>query len=91
MTEQARTITLDGTSYEIGQFSEGIQNAIGIYNTFSTDLQKEQLAVMKTQAAMQTIGAQIGEAVKAELAAKEAKVGDADAADTAADAKGQDA
>ncbi len=72
MQDQARTITLDGISYDVGQFSQGVQNAIGIYNGFNADLQKEQMAVMKSQAAMQTVGAQIAEAVKAELAAKQA-------------------
>jgi hypothetical protein len=74
MQDQARTITLDGISYDVGQFSQGVQNAIGIYNGFSADLQKEQMAVMKSQAAMQTVGAQIAEAVKAELAAKTEEV-----------------
>lgn len=84
MQDQARTITLDGISYDVGQFSQGVQNAIGIYNGFNADLQKEQMNVMKTQAAMQTIGAQIGEAVKAELAAKQAEASKMteDAADT---------
>ena len=85
MQDQARTITLDGISYDVGQFSQGVQNAIGIYNTFNADLQKEQMNVIKSQAAMQTVGAQIAEAVKAELAEKQAeatKVGDADAADS---------
>lgn len=67
-----RTITLDGISYDVAQFSQGVQSAIGVYNTFAADLQREQLASMKTQAAMQTIGGQIAEAVKKELAEKAA-------------------
>ena len=73
MQDQARTITLDGISYDVAQFTQGVQNAIGIYNGFNADLQKEQMAAMKTQAAMQTVGAQIAEAVKGELAAKMAE------------------
>lgn len=73
MQDQARTITLDGISYDVGQFTQGVQHAIGIYNGFNADLQKEQMAVMKSQAAMQTVGQQIAEAVKAELAAKQAE------------------
>lgn len=69
MTEQARTITLDGISYDIAQFSAGVQNAVGMYNSFQADLQKEQLALVKTQAALQAVGGQIAEAVKKELAA----------------------
>lgn len=65
--DQARTITLDGISYDVAQFSEGVQQAVTIYNTFSADLQKSQLEVIKTQAALQSIGAQITSAVKKEL------------------------
>lgn len=70
--EPTRTITLDGISYDVAQFSQGVQSAIAVYNQFQADLQREQLAVMKTQGALQTIGAQIGEAVKKELAEKQA-------------------
>jgi hypothetical protein len=71
MEKQANTITIDGTSYDVSQFSQGIQNAVGIYNSINADLQREQLAALKSQAALQSIGAQIGEAVKKELAEKE--------------------
>lgn len=70
MTEQTKTISLDGATYEVSQFSMPIQNAVDIYNSINADLQKEQIAVLKTQAALQTIGAQIGNAVKKELAEK---------------------
>lgn len=72
MTEQARTITLDGISYDVAQFSEQVQSAVGIYNTFSTQLQAEQIAVLKTQSAMQGLGAQIAQAVRKELDEKKA-------------------
>jgi hypothetical protein len=72
MTEQTKTITLDGVSYNVADFSQGIQSAIVIYNSFQADLQKEQLAAMKTQAALQSVGNQIAEAVKKELADKAA-------------------
>jgi hypothetical protein len=71
--EQTRTINLDGESYEVDQFSQGVQQAIAIYNKFSVQLQDAQLEVMKIQAAIQQVGNQITEAVKAELAAKEAE------------------
>lgn len=74
MTEAARTITLDGVSYDVDQFTQGVQNAIAVYNGFNADLQREQLAAMKTQAAMQTIGGQIAEAVKKELEDKKGPV-----------------
>lgn len=68
--EQPRTITLDGTTYEVTQFSAAVQQAVGVYNTFAAELQKEQLAVIKTQAAIQQLSGQIAEAVKKELAEK---------------------
>jgi ribosomal protein S16 len=74
MTEatQAPSITLDGVSYTLDQFSQAVVQAVGVYNMIQADLQKEQLAVIKTQAALQNIGAQISEAVKKELADKAA-------------------
>ena len=70
--EQPRTITIDGVSHVVDQFSAGIQQAVLIYNKFQLQLQEEQLAVMKTQAALTHIGTQISDGVKAELDAKEA-------------------
>lgn len=85
MSDQTRTITLDGVQYDVAQFSVGVQSAIGIYNSFQADLQKEQLAVVKSQAALQSVGAQIAEAIKSELAAAAAAAAapalDASAAD----------
>jgi len=72
MTEQARTITLDGVSYDVAQFTDGVQQAVAIYNTFSADLQKAQLEVVKCQSAMQSVGNQITAAVKKELDEKAA-------------------
>lgn len=72
MADQAQSITLDGISYALDQFSPQVQQAVGIYNAFQGDLAKEQLAVIKTQAAVQNISAQIAEAVKKELADKAA-------------------
>jgi hypothetical protein len=81
MTEQARTLTLDGVTHNVADFSVGVQNAVGIYNSISADLQKEQIAVLKSQAALQSIGAQIGEAVKKELAEKAAPAEEVPAAE----------
>jgi hypothetical protein len=74
MTEatQAPSITLDGVSYTLDQFSPAVVQAVNVYNLLNADLQKEQLAVIKTQAALQNIGSQISEAVKKELADKAA-------------------
>ena len=71
--EQPRTINLDGISYDIDQFTPGVQQAVMIYNKFAGQLQDQQLEVMKTQAALQQVGNQITEAVQKELATKKAK------------------
>lgn len=70
--DQARSITIDGIAYDLSQFSQGVQQAVGIYNVFNADLQKAQLEVIKSQAALQSVGAQISEAVKKELAERAA-------------------
>ena len=86
MEHQPKTITIDGQAYEVEQFSEGIQQAIYIYNTFNAQLQGQQLEVMKTQAALQTVGQQITDAVKAELVEQSKTTGGSEAEDgTAAD------
>ena len=73
MEQAAQTLTIDGVNHEVTNFSPAIQQAVGIYNTFQADLQKAQMEVVKVQAAVQSIGNQISEAVKAELeAGKEA-------------------
>ena len=86
MDKATNTITLDGVQHNVADFSQSIQQAVGIYNTFNADLAKSQLEVIKNQSALQSVGAQIAEAVKKELAAKEAAAADAVAADAANDA-----
>ncbi len=87
MSEQARTITLDGISYDVAQFSEQVQQGVAVYNAIAAQLQGEQLAVIKSQAALQTLGSQLAQAVRKELdekkAAAEATAADAPAADAA--------
>lgn len=70
---KAATITIDGVAHEVSRFSATVQQAVGIYNAFQIDLQSEQLKVIKTQAALQNILAQISEAVKKELVALDAQ------------------
>ena len=57
--------------FDLGpRLCQGVQQAVGIYNGFQADLNKAQLEVIKCQAAMQSVGGQISEAVKKELAEK---------------------
>lgn len=81
--DQARSITIDGISYDVAQFSEQLQQAVAIYNAVNADLQKTQLEVIKCQAALQTIGSQITAGVKAELEAKQASAANEEAAPAA--------
>lgn len=67
-----QTITIDEITYPVDHFSPGVQQAIAIYNTFQADLTKAQLEVIKTQSALQTVGQQISDAAKKELADKAA-------------------
>ena len=69
MTQEtkAQTITFDDKVYDVSRFSAGVQNAIGLYNQFSAELAKEQVAVVKTQAALQTLQSQLAAAVRKEL------------------------
>lgn len=72
MTTQTQTLTVDGITYAVDQFSQQVQSGVQMYSAFQADLQKAQLEVAKTQAAMAMLSGQIQEAVKAELAAKAA-------------------
>ena len=70
----AQTITIDEVQYQSTDFSPAVQQAVEIYNIFQADLQKAQLEVIKSQAALQSVGAQIADSVKKELAEKAASV-----------------
>lgn len=76
--DQTRSITVDGISYDLAQFSDAVKQAVAVYNKFQADLQEAQLEVIKSQSAMQTIGTQIADAVKKELAEKAAAATTAD-------------
>jgi hypothetical protein len=67
---EPRTLTLDGISYDVAQFSPGVQQAVAIHTKFSNQLADEQLAVLKTQSALQVLTTQISEQVQKELAEK---------------------
>lgn len=77
--EKTNTITLDGVTYNVADFSQTVQQAINIYNSFTTDLNKLQLEVVKHQAAIQSVSTQIAEAIRKELAVKQAAVAANDA------------
>lgn len=79
-------IVIDDVSHDLDQFSPQVKQAVATYNVLLSDLSREQLAVMKTQAAIQMLGGQITEAVKKELQEMaDVKKADAEAAPAAAD------
>ena len=70
--EQPKLITVDGKAYEINKLSQEIQQAVGIYNLVSADLQKAQLEVVKCQAALSNIADSIANSIRASAAPVEA-------------------
>lgn len=60
-------LTLDGVQYNIDEFSHSVAQLVTIYNRFMADLQDNQLELMKTQAAISQITAQLTEQMKLEL------------------------
>lgn len=70
--DQEKTVSIGDVQYKVAQFSPGIQQAVEIYNGIQIDLQKSQIEVVKNQAALQSIGNQITEGIKHELAQLEA-------------------
>lgn len=67
---EIKTITRDGTSYPVEQFSAEVQHLVAIYNKFQAQLPDLQLEVMKTQAAMNQLNEEIGKYVDKELRAQ---------------------
>lgn len=67
---EAKTITIDGTTYDVESFSAGVQQSVSIYNAIQGDLAKAQLEAVKSQSALNFIGEKIAEAIRAELAQK---------------------
>lgn len=70
MDQKSQTITVDGHTYELDSLPANIKQAVAIYNRFNNDLNEAQLAVIKCQAAVSTVGQQIAEAIKAMSAQK---------------------
>lgn len=59
------TITLDDVTYDLSEFSQDIRDAVKIYESFNMDLTKAQVA-------LNSVSHQITQAVRKELAEKEA-------------------
>lgn len=70
---QAQTLTLDGITYDLSNFSDEVRAAVGIYNAFNSQLAEERLAVMKTESALAHLGTQLAARAAKELADKKAE------------------
>jgi hypothetical protein len=70
--EAPATITVAGKEYPVSGFSETVQKLVAIHTEWRNDLQEEQLAVAKTQAAIRALDAELTATVQAELNPKPA-------------------
>lgn len=70
MANEATTLNLDGVSYSLEDFSDAVKNTLAVFNAFAVDLQKEEVAVLKTRAAMDHVRMQLVTQVKAEVTEK---------------------
>lgn len=68
MSQAIHSLTLDGISYSINQFSPQVQQLTNFYNALFEDQTAETHKLMKTQAAIAQVHSQITELVKFELA-----------------------
>ena len=75
-------ITFDGTDYPVAELSETVQQLVQIHTAWRNDLQKERLAVAKTEAAIRSLDAELAQAVSAAL--KPAEAANADTTNTTA-------
>ena len=68
--EAPTTLTIDGTEYQVADFSETVQRLVSIHTEWRGDLIAERLAVAKTEAAIRALDAELTQAVSSELKAK---------------------
>lgn len=69
MTDPIKTLIVDNVEYPTEQFSPEIQNLLVVRQTWSAELIKERSAVVKTEAAIRQLEAELAQMVAKELAA----------------------
>lgn len=69
--EQPTTLTIDGKSFAVADFSDKVKNLIAIRTEWQNDLVKERLMVAKSEAALRGVDAELAQLVSEELKAKE--------------------
>ena len=73
------TLNVNDVEYPVGDFSQTVQNLLGIRTEWANDLQQERLAVAKTEAALRALDVELAEHVNKEIAAAETTVEEAPA------------
>lgn len=66
---EIKTLTLDGTEYEVEKLGPAVQNLLRIRSVWAGDLQKEQLAVAKSETAIKALDLEIVAQAKAAIEA----------------------
>jgi hypothetical protein len=74
--ETPRTLTVDGTEYEVTSFSQQVQQLVVIHTQWKADATKERLALAKTEAAVRAVEAELSQLVGKEIAARNAPAND---------------
>lgn len=68
--ENPKTITIDGTEYDVAGFSETVQRLVTIHTSWRNELAQERLDVAKTEAAIRTLDVELSQTVAKELKEK---------------------
>ncbi len=61
------TVTIDGVTHSVTDFSNEVQQLVGIRNLWGNQLNDERLAAAKTEAALRTLDNQLAELVTKQL------------------------
>ncbi|MEM2159640.1 MAG: hypothetical protein QXN55_01645 [Candidatus Nitrosotenuis sp.] len=76
MTEELKTLTIDGVEYQIADFSSKVQQLISIHQGWEADANAKRLEVAKVEAALRDLTREILSLVKSEIDAKNAPAED---------------
>lgn len=67
--QQAQTITIDGVSHNLADFSVEVQKLVSIRNVWEQEVVKAELEYARARAAVRDLDRELLEKLKAELAA----------------------
>lgn len=66
MSEEVKTITIDGVAYEIDKLSDKVKALITIYSEWGVELKTQRMVVAKSEAALRDLSREIITTIKAE-------------------------